>query len=107
MTHNQSLKSQVIKVLEELPKTRESDQYLTLIIWQKFCKEYIHYENGKPYIFLEDIMRCPREDNCKRIRAKLNSQGLYLPTSQEVIKARQKGQEKWQRDLGYNYKPNL
>ncbi len=107
MTHNQSLKSQVIKVLEDSPKTRDSDQYLTLMIWQKFCKDYIHYENGKPYIFLEDIMRCPREDNVKRHRAKLNSQGLYLPTNPQVIKARQKKQSKWQKELGYNYKPNL
>jgi len=102
-----TLKSQIIKTLETLPKTRDSDQYLTLIIWLNHFKEYIRYENGKPYVFLEDIMKLPREDNIKRIRAKLNEQGLYLSDNPKVLKARKQKQSEWQKELGYNYKPNI
>lgn len=52
-------------------------------------------------------MLCPWEDNVKRHRAKLNEQGLYLSDKPEVLKARKQSQEKWLKELNYNYKPNL
>lgn len=102
-----TLKSQIIKTLETLPKTRDSDQYLTLMVWIRYYPEYIKFENGNPYIFLKDVMVLPREDNCKRIRAKLNEQGLYLSDNPKVLKARKQKQSEWQKELEYNYKPNI
>lgn len=40
-----------------------------------------------------------REDNIKRIRAKFNSKGLYLPTDENVRKQRKISQERWENYL--------
>lgn len=93
-----TLKSQVLRVLEKYPKTRDSDVRLMLILWQMFYPSRIHKTEpvNRTYIFLQDIMDMPREDNIKRVRAIIqNVEGKFLPTSLEVAKQRKINEEVW------------
>lgn len=50
----------------------------------------------KPLIELGKIMDLPREDNIKRIRAKIqNEEHKYLPTTLEVARQRKISEEEW------------
>lgn len=76
--------------------SRDSDVYLTLMIWNNFYSELVHKMGDKSYVFLDDIMRLPREDNVKRIRAHFqNDLNQYLPNSLEVAKQRRINEEVW------------
>lgn len=55
----------------------------------------------KECVLLEDLFDLPREDNVKRIRAKFNEEGLYLPTSEEVAKRRNMNIPEWREAMGY------
>ncbi len=94
-----TLKSQVLKIMKEYPKARDSDQWLTLKIWCMYYPSRIHYIDGiteSPYAFLRDIMDLPREDNVKRVRAIIqNVDKMFLPTSLEVAKQRKINEQEW------------
>lgn len=93
-----TLKTQVLKVLEKYPKTRDSDVRLMLVLWQMFYPSRIHKTEpvNRSYIFLHDIMDMPREDNIKRVRAIIqNVENKFLPTSLEVAKQRKINEETW------------
>lgn len=50
----------------------------------------------KPMVELGKIMELPREDNIKRIRAKIqNEEHKYLPTTLEVARQRKINEEDW------------
>lgn len=103
------LTKQILEVLENTPASRDSDQYLTLCIWNRYYPRYIKNEetvidvvDGKEvtaivkYVALKDIMNLPREDNIKRIRAKIqNEQNKFLPTSWAVAKQRKINETVW------------
>jgi len=92
-----TLTDQVEEVLQDKPPMRNSDKMLTWAVWQRFY--------GTGYAITRDqFMDLPSEDNVKRIRAKFNSEMLYLPTSQEVAEARGIKGKEWSEALGY-YKP--
>lgn len=87
-------------VLITSPKSRESDQYLTLTIWARYYTSKLRIDElGKKWIKLSDIMDLPREDAVKRIRAKFNEKGQYLPTNPKVIKQRRLNISKWKNTL--------
>ena len=91
-----TLKSQVEFVLEHKPLARDNDITLTLHLWSFFYKSYI--SDGK--VALTDIYRLPREDNIKRIRAKIqNEEYRFLPTTLEVVKLRKISEDKWREYL--------
>lgn len=94
-----TLKKMVINVLEKSEKSRNSDQYLTILIWKTYYPDKIievrKNDEIKNAIFLKDIMELPREDNVKRIRAALNAKGLYLPTSEKVAMQRKLNMDAW------------
>lgn len=96
------LKKQVETLLEECPATRDSDQYLTLKIWLKYYPEKLDLSDpANPRIAFKDIMILPREDNVKRIRAKLqNDQLKWLPTKLEVVKKRKINEVVWRARMG-------
>lgn len=97
------LKEKVEIILKNVLRSREDDQYLTLCIWVKYYSDLLFKdESGKYCVRLEDTMKLPKEDNVKRIRAKFNEQGLYLPTNPNVIKKRKILDKQWKKDLGYN-----
>lgn len=101
------LTKQILEVLENTPASRDSDQYLTLCIWNRYYPKYIKdeptgemgedgVEKVVKYVALKDIMQLPREDNVKRIRAKIqNEQNKFLPTSWVVAKQRKINETVW------------
>jgi hypothetical protein len=108
-TKIKNLRKQVLEVLKNTPRSRDSDQYLTLCIWNRYYPQYIHeivmrQNGGEPkkvkLVSLSDIMLLPREDNVKRLRATIqNEDHLYLPTTLEVAKKRKIAEEVWRKYL--------
>ncbi len=112
------LKNQVIETLKEQPATRNSDIALTIAIWQRYFPEKLNKTVGdEPCVKLKNLYELPREDNVKRVRAKLQEMALkriedgtatggehwYLPTDEKVIAQRQINAVLWKRALGYNH----
>ncbi|MCK4454465.1 hypothetical protein KAU51_03985 [Candidatus Parcubacteria bacterium] len=87
-----ALKAKVEYILQEFPDTRNSDIELMITIIERYYSNWIE---GDEYIKLSDLHQLPREDHIKRIRAKFNSVGKYLPTEWEVAKARRINEEVW------------
>ncbi len=97
------LRGAILEILKDYPKARDSDQWLTLKLWAVYFPSKMHQEldedgqpQGRKFVYLEDIMNLPREDNVKRLRAKIqNEEGLYLPTSWAVAKKRGINEVEW------------
>lgn len=88
--------------LKNVPETRNSDITLMLSIWRCYFPTRIRTGNtGEEGVWLKDLYELPREDNVKRIRAKFNANGQYLPTEWEIAKARGVAEEEWREHLGY------
>lgn len=96
------LKNKVYEILGEFPNTRNSDILLRHEIIRKFYPNYIYNVNGQEYISFASEYELPREDNVKRIRAKIqNELGEFLPTSWAVAKKRGIKEQEWKNALGY------
>lgn len=97
------LRKHILEVLESTPKARNSDQYLTLCIWNRYYPRYIKRDaDDKPYVLLADVMQLPREDNVKRIRAKIqNVEKKWLPTEEAIAKQRKLNMDEWRVAMGY------
>lgn len=96
-----NLKSLVKNMLEEVPKTRNSDKLLTLMIWRKHYSHVFIKQNKTYYVSCTAILEeLPQEDNVKRIRAKFNEKGLYAATDPVVLERRNKSKI-WKKSLGY------
>lgn len=97
------LRGAILEILRDFPMARDSDQWLTLKLWAVYHPSKIILDTdkdsprfNKKYVYLDDIMHLPREDNVKRLRAKIqNEELLYLPTSWEVAKKRGIKEEQW------------
>lgn len=91
------LRAKVLEILKEYPKARDSDIWLTIKLWTlKYPTLIDRSDPDNPKIALKDILTLPREDNVKRVRAKIqNEEGLYLPTSPEIRKQRKISEEEW------------
>lgn len=91
-----NLKEKVLAVLAETPQARDSDQYLTLCIWNRYYPECIKEIDGVKHIALTDVMKMPREDSIKRHRAFIqNEERLFLPTKLKVVRRRQQNELLW------------
>lgn len=100
-----TLEKQIRAVLALDEQSRNSDIRLTQLIWWKYYRSDIEMVNGKPYVSMMSMFKLPREDNIKRIRAKIqNDQHQFLPTSAEVAKKRSWNIEEWRTYLGYENK---
>lgn len=97
------LRDQVEYCLKHFPKTRNSDVLLTIQVWATFYRSFVFRDNeGQWSIRFKDLLHLPREDNVKRIRAKLqNEKVLYLPSDQKVREARGISEEAWRKYLNY------
>lgn len=96
------LKDKVIYCLKNYPHTRNDDVSLTLTIWWKFYNNSIEKIGESYYVKCIDLKQLPREDNVKRIRAKLqNEKNIYLPTDENVRKQRGINEAAWRKYLGY------
>ena len=97
------LKTKVYLMLEQYPKTRNSDTSLTNVIWLTYYKEYIKIVDGEAYINIKDLYKLPTQDDIKRIRAEIqNKQYKFLPTSWEVAKQRKWQEQEYRKAFGYN-----
>lgn len=95
-----TLKSQLEQCLIEFPETANSDIKLTNAIWYKFYREYLFLnEENELCVKIKDLYDLPKEDTVKRIRAKFNSEGKYLPTDPEVIKQRKLNEIEWHEEM--------
>ena len=81
------LKDKVIQCLENKPELANSDSNLTFHIIYTFHKLEFKFIDNKWFIST-DILKKINQEKVKRIRAKLNEEGKYLPTDPEVLKKR-------------------
>ena len=87
-------KERVEWLLKKYPNARNSDLYLTILYLRKFTKlgkfiKYIPYNIIKEYEGIFETIR--------RTRQKIQEEGRYLPTDEEVLKRRRKLAEKYRR----------
>ena len=89
--------------LAQTEKARNDDRFLTLAIWWRHYPEYFIVHECKHYIRADAVLSLPREDNIKRLRAKIqNEEGKYLPTNADVRKKRGISEEVWLKYCTYN-----
>lgn len=99
-----TLIQQVLEILEQFPDTRNSDIELTIQLWKRFYPEDVFTtKHGTDVIAVRKLFELPREDNIKRVRAKIqNEERKFLPTDINVFIKRAKLSKEWQLYLGYN-----
>lgn len=92
-----NLKEKILWVLSEDEQSRNSDIRLTQMIWYRFHNDkIIKLDDGTAVVRLKDLFDLPREDNIKRVRAKIqNEENKFLPTSIEVRKQRKINERLW------------
>lgn len=97
------LKNKVLYCLEHFEQTRNSDIELTIKIWETFHKQDLKQDAlGNKVIYITKLFELPREDNIKRIRAKIqNEENKFLPTSPEIRKKRGIAEDQWREYLNY------
>jgi len=97
------LKEKVIHCLEKNPTTRNDDAQLTFNIIHEYYRDEMFYDEKKDKWFISTYaLKIIREDHVKRIRAKLNEEGKFLPTDEKVFKQRRLNEKYWRKELGYN-----
>lgn len=87
----------VYTTLEADEASRNSDIRLTQAIWYRYFQKYL-FKNDKDRwcVELSLMFELPREDNIKRIRAKIqNEEKKFLPSDPEVRKQRKISEDDW------------
>lgn len=93
---------QVRHTLEMDVKSRNSDIRLTQVLWWNHYRSYMKMIDGKVYVNVAHLYDLPREDNIKRIRAKIqNDLKEFLPTDPAIAKKRGWKEDEWREYLGY------
>ena len=101
MSEIKDLTKKVNDTLRDFPETRNSDIELTIRIWKEHCSKKLRSFEGADYVLLSDLFVLPREDNIKRIRAKIqNEDNEYLPTVWKIAQARRIKEDIWREHLG-------
>lgn len=97
------LEKQIRTVLQQDEQSRNSDIRLTQMIWWTFHRSSIQVIDGKPFVNMQDLYKLPREDNIKRIRAKIqNELHQFVPTDEKVaLKRGFTNVAEWREYLGY------
>ena len=96
------LEKQIRHTLSIDEKSRNSDIRLTQMLWWHHYKNLTRMIDGKVYINIANLYNLPREDNIKRIRAKIqNDLKEYLPTDPKIAKKRGWQEDEWREYLGY------
>lgn len=89
--------------LEIDEKSRNSDIRLTQVLWWTYYRDELKEIDTVYYVKLGSLFDLPREDNIKRIRAKIqNEEKLFLPTDPAIAKKRGWQEDEWRRHLGYS-----
>lgn len=96
------LEKHIRAVLAKDERSRNSDIRLTHAIWVTYYRKHIKMIDGQPYVQMKAMYDLPREDNIKRIRAKIqNDLHEFLPTDPEVARKRGWEIDEWRAYLGY------
>ena len=96
------LEHKIIYCLKFFPYTRNSDMDLTVEIWKNFEESNLKIIDGDYYLKLSNLKEVSREDNIKRIRAKIqNEERLFLPTDISILIERARLSKAWRELLGY------
>lgn len=102
---SKTLEYKVRHILANHPKTRDSDITLTQYIWWAFHRDSLKQEGAEIYVNVNHLHNLPREDNIKRIRARIqNEEHKYPPTNIQVAKQRKWNEQQWRDALGYRNK---
>lgn len=86
--YSEKFVNMVEDILSKNEKARNDDVYGTLLIWTNYYKDKIIETGQGKAILLKTILDLPNMEGFKRIRAKFNETGRYLPTDPQVIKKR-------------------
>lgn len=97
-----NLKKAVFETLDRYPLTRNSDVFLTLMVWYSYFHEDIQQIDGKWFVSFEALQYLPREDHIGRVRRKIQEEGHFPPTDHEVAKQRGYNEEEWRKAMGAN-----
>ena len=77
---NGNLVKQIEFILNTVPESRNSDITLTTEIWKYYFPKSLVDTNFGEAVLIRDLFDLPREDNVKRVRAKIqNEERRYLP----------------------------
>ncbi len=102
-----NLKDKVKHCLSKSPHTRNSDVALTLAVWLEFYSQKFTVIDNSHLIDVKYLFELPREDHISRIRRIIqNNDGMYLPTSLKVVKARKINETKWEDYMRNAINPN-
>ena len=106
MSRQQTLDTQVRAILKNHEPSRNSDITLMIQLWIRFyprlLKQINELGHTQLYVRLTDLRTLPREDNIKRIRAKIqNVEKKYPPTDPAIAKRRGWEIEEWRKYLNY------
>ncbi len=98
-----TLEAHVRAVLAQDEESRNDDVRLTVMIWFKYHRSsMMKGTDDLWYVAVKKLKDLPREDNVKRVRAKIqNVEHQFLPTRPEVAKKRGWEIDKWRGYLGY------
>ena len=103
MTKLKTLDAMVRDCLLVDEQSRNDDIRLTQIVWWRFYRQSIVKVGSQHYVAMKDLHGLPREDNIKRVRAKIqNVERKFLPTDPLVAKKRGWKRAEWEHYLGYN-----
>jgi len=94
---SKEIKQKVENILQNNEKARNSDADLLILLYEK----YYYMQDTISKERLRDILAYCNPYDVTRYRQKFNQDGLYLPTSEEVIKARRLKKEIMRESLGY------
>jgi hypothetical protein len=102
-TKKGQLERQIVAVLKGDEQSRNSDIRLTQMIWYTFYRSHLKEVDGEYYVRMKSMYDIPREDNIKRIRAKIqNVEHRYVPTDPKVaLKRGFDNVTEWREYLGY------
>lgn len=101
MSKIKDLDKKVRYCLDKDEASRNSDIRLTQVIWWTFYRESLKEIDGVYFVSLGKLFDLPREDNIKRIRAKIqNEERKYLPTDPKIAKKRGWNEDEWRSYLG-------
>lgn len=96
MSKIKDLDKKVRYCLEKDEASRNSDIRLTQVIWWTYYRDSLKEIDTVFYVSLGKLFDLPREDNIKRIRAKIqNEERLFLPTDPAVAKKRGWLEDEW------------
>jgi hypothetical protein len=95
-----TITDKIEKVLQLLPWTRDSDIELLRCLWR------IYYDHTEPTVTKEQMHHLPTQETVKRVRAKFNSLGMYLPKDPDVARRRGIASDVYREFYARNYSVN-